>query len=83
MHETESYCKQTWETKSDISKYWAICVLQLFDNQPGFDAIKFEIDLNLFNQAFSIHDQKVKAKTQTSWEPKELLKWNKKHFSSF
>ena len=33
MHEMENYCKQTWETKSDISKYWAICVLQLFVNQ--------------------------------------------------
>ena len=33
MHEIENYCKQTWETKSDISKYWAIWVLQLFINQ--------------------------------------------------
>ena len=24
MHEKENYCKQTLETKSDISKYWAI-----------------------------------------------------------
>ena len=29
IHETENYCKQTWETKSDISKYWAICVLKI------------------------------------------------------
>ena len=27
IYETENYCKQTWETKSVISKYWAICVL--------------------------------------------------------
>ena len=33
MHWTENYCEETWETKSDISKYWAICVLQLFGNQ--------------------------------------------------
>ena len=33
MHETGNYCKQTWETKSDISKYWAICVLHLFVNK--------------------------------------------------
>ena len=33
MQETENYCKQVWETKSDISKYWAVCVLQLFVNQ--------------------------------------------------
>ena len=29
MRETENYCKQTWETKPVISKYWAIYVLQL------------------------------------------------------
>ena len=33
MHETENYWKQTWETKSDISKYGVISVLQLFFNQ--------------------------------------------------
>ena len=27
MHKTENYCKQIWEAKSDISKYWVICVL--------------------------------------------------------
>ena len=32
MHETENYCKQTWEAKSEISRYWAICVLQFFVN---------------------------------------------------
>ena len=57
MHETENYCKQTSETKSDISKYWAICVLQLFVNQA--DVLKFEISLDLFNQPFSIHDQRA------------------------
>ena len=29
----------------------------------GCDIMKFEINLTLFNQAFSTHDQKVKAKT--------------------
>ena len=38
---------------------------------------------DLFNQAVSIQDQKVKTKTWISWEWKELLRWNKKHFSSF
>ena len=33
MHETGNCCKQTWEIKSDISKYWATCVLQFFVNQ--------------------------------------------------
>ena len=29
------------------------------------------------------HDQKFKTKIQISWEQKEPLRWNKKHFSSF
>ena len=33
IHETENYCKQTLETKSDISKNWEIYVLELFINQ--------------------------------------------------
>ena len=37
----------------------------------------------LSNQAVSGHDQIIKKKTQISWERKELLSWNKKHFSSF
>ena len=32
---------------------------------------------------FFLHDQKFKTKNWISWERKELLKWNKKHFSSF
>ena len=36
----------------------------------------------LFNQALLIHDQKVKPKTSISWKRKELLRWNKNHFSS-
>ena len=32
----------------------------------------------LFNQAVSIHDEKL-----IFWERKQLLKWNKKNFSSF
>ena len=60
MHEMENYCNQTWEIKLDIK-----C-----------EVIKFEINLNLFNHAFSMHNQKVKAKAQISWEQKE-------HISSF
>ena len=36
----------------------------------------------LFFFFFLMHDQKVKTKTYLSWEWKELLRWNKKHFSS-
>ena len=38
---------------------------------------------DLSNQAIFLHDRKVKAKSWISWEWKELLRWNKKHFSSF
>ena len=49
----------------------------------GCDVINFEINLNLSNQAIFLHDQKVKTKNEISWERKELLRWNKKHFPSF
>ena len=61
MQEAENYCKQTWETKLDILKPCAICILQVC--YPGCDIIKSEINLNLFNQAFLGQDQNVKAKT--------------------
>ena len=38
---------------------------------------------DLSNQAVFLHDQKFKTKIQISWEQKELLRWNKKYFSSF
>ena len=37
----------------------------------------------LANQVVLLHDQIVKTKVLISWEQIELLKWNKKHFSSF
>ena len=36
----------------------------------------------LSNQAVFLPDQKVQTKMQISWECKEFLGWNKKHFSS-
>ena len=62
-------------------RYWAICVLKLFVHQC--DIILFEIKLIYLNKTFFQHDQKVYAKIQISWEWEELLRWNKKHFSSF
>ena len=43
------------------------------------------IKINLISliKPFFLHDQKVKAKIKVSWERKELLRRNKKHFSSF
>ena len=40
------------------------------------------LKLTLYEAVF-LHDQKVKIKIYISWERKELLSWNKKHFSSF
>ena len=43
----------------------------------------FEINLNFLIEPFLLHDQKVMTKVQISWEQKELLRWNKKHFLLF
>ena len=37
----------------------------------------------LSNQAVLLHDQKVEKNPGISWERKEVLRWNEKHFSSF
>ena len=50
--------------------------------KPGYDVMYFEINLIFLIKSFFLHDQKVVTKTKTSWEQK-LLRWNKKHFSSF
>ena len=62
MHERENYCKQRWEKTSDISKYWAISVLQLFVNQ-ALASWNLILILIFLNEAFSIHDQKAKSIT--------------------
>ena len=43
----------------------------------------FEINLLFLIEPFFLHDQKLMTKMWISWERKELLKGNKKHFSSF
>ena len=55
-------------------------------NWPNFIVwlpLLLEILGNISNQAVFIHTQKFKTKTEISWEWNELLRWNKKHFSSF
>ena len=42
-----------------------------------------EINLIFLIKPFFLHGQKIKTKSWISWERKELLRWNKKHFSSF
>ena len=50
-----------------LSRLWR----QRFWNQPY-----------LSNQAVFLHDQNVRTKIWISWERKELLTWNEKHFLS-
>ena len=64
-------------TSWDIGQYvYCKCLLsrlwrQRFWNQP-----------DLSNQAVFLHDQNVRTKIEISWERKEPLTWNKKHFLS-
>ena len=76
----------TW-TNFDI---WLPLFLQILDNMyivivclPGCDVINFEINLIFLTKMLFLHDQKGKTKILISWEQKELLRWNKKHFSLF
>ena len=46
------------------------------------DVMDFEINLIFLIESFFLHDQKVMTKILISWEWKELLKWDKKHFLS-
>ena len=50
---------------------------------PGCDVLNFEINLICLIKPFFLHDQKLKTKMSVSWEWKDLLRSNKKHFSSF
>ena len=58
-----------------------VCIAIVF--YPGCDVMDFEINYIFLIEPFFLHDQKVMTKTQISWEWKELLRWNKKDFSSF
>ena len=48
---------------------------------PGYDVINFQT--NISNQAVFLHYQKLKTKIYISCKRKEILRWNKKHFSPF
>ena len=54
-------------------RYWSRCVLQLFLHHV----------VTLEHQVVFLYDQNVKTKLSISWRQKQLLRWNKKHFSSF
>ena len=55
-------------------------LLQLFANQVV--TLNFEINLNFLIKPFFAW-RKSEDKLYVSWEREELLRWNKKHFSSF
>ena len=50
--------------------------------KPGCDIMNFDVNLIFLIKPFFLLDQKVETKTYVSWEWKELLRWNKKYFSS-
>ena len=56
-----------------------MCIVKVF--WSGCDVIDFEMNLIFLIKPFFLHDQKVKTKNEITWERKELLRWNKKHFS--
>ena len=58
-----------------------ICI-QLFC-QPGCDVRNFKTNRIFLIKLLQYMTQKIKTKTLISWEQKELLRCNKKHFSSF
>ena len=76
--------------------FWLSLLLEIFGNMyiivicfPVHDVITFESNLNFLIKPFSYMTEKIRTKTQSSRERKisrerkKLLRWNKKHFSSF
>ena len=68
---------------------WLPLLLEILGNMciaiicfPDCDVINFGINLTP-NQAIFLYDRKAKTKIEIPWERKELLRWNKKHFSLF
>ena len=45
--------------------------------------LNFEINLIFLIKPFFLHAQKLKIKVSITWERKEFLRWNKKHFQHF
>ena len=68
---------------------WLPLLGEILDNmciaivcKAGCEVMNFEINLIFLIKPFFLHKQKIVTKTKISWERKELLRWNKKHFSS-
>ena len=70
--------------------FWLPLLLQIFVNIyiaivcfTGFDVINFGVNLNFLPKPAFLHDRKLKTKISISWEQREILRWIKKHISSF
>ena len=70
--------------------FWLLLLLQIFDNIyiaivcfTGCDVINFGVNLNFLTKPVFLHDRKLKTKISISWEQREILRWIKKHISSF
>ena len=70
--------------------FWLPLLLQIFGNIyiaivcfTGCDVINFGVNLNFLTKPVFLHDRKLKTKISISWEQREILRWIKKHISSF
>ena len=70
--------------------FWLLLLLQIFDNIyiaivcfTGCNVINFGVNLNFLTKPVFLHDRKLKTKISISWEQREILRWIKKHISSF
>ena len=70
--------------------FWFLLLIQIFDNIyiaivcfTGCDVINFGVNLNFLTKPVFLHDRKLKTKISISWEQREILRWIKKHISSF
>ena len=62
-------------------RYWSYKCIAIICF-PSYDVINFEINFIFLIKPF-FYMTKNQDKNLISWEQKELLKWNKKHFLSF
>ena len=70
--------------------FWLPLLLEIFGNMciaivcwPDCDVINFKSNLTFLIKPFLYMTKKARQKLKISWERKELLRWNKKHFLLF
>ena len=69
---------------------WLPLLLEIFGNMciaivcwPDCDVINFKTNLTFLIKPFLYMTKNARQKLKISWERKELLRWNKKHFLLF